>query len=265
MNFHNLLNEVYDNIFNFNNTNILVLFDKNNSVWLSYNSVLKSIGYSDIKKLKKRLDIDDKYFDSYENIYNQSKLNKIKADYQKPNEKMINEAGMYYLLEQSSKKVAKELSKKLFTEVLPELRKKGKFFMNTTEQKNMKKLTKKIKLYQKEINRTQKISHKNESGNGFIYILKIKTIQNGSNKTCYKIGYTSDLNKRLATYKTGNPDIELVYSENLKCDKTQLEKCILSLNTLKLLKNRTEVICNISLKEIKEEINDCKELLKKHS
>ena len=265
MSINDLLNEVYDNIFNFNNTNILVLFDKNNTIWLSYNNVLNSIGYKYNVIQKKRLNLDDKYFDSYINLYSQSKLNKINIKNQQPNEKMINEAGMYYLLSKSNKPLAKELSKKLFTEVLPELRKKGKFYMNTTEQKNMKKLTKMIKLYQKEINRTQKISHKDESGNGFIYVLKIKTIQNGSNKTCYKIGYTSDLNKRLATYKSGNPDVELVYNENLKCDKKQLEKCILSLNTLKLLKNRTEVICNTSLKEIKEEINDCKKLLKKHS
>lgn len=265
MNFHKLLDEVYDNIFNFNNINILVLFDKNNTIWLSYNSILRAIGYTDIKKLKKRLNIDDKYFDSYENIYNQSKLNKINMKNQQSNEKMINESGLYFLLSQSNKPLAKELSTKLFTEVLPELRKNGKFIMNTTERKYMKKLTKKIKLYQKELNRTHKNVHNNNTGNGFIYILKIKTILNGSNKTCYKIGYTIDLNKRLSTYKTGNPDVELVYSENLECDKKQLEKCILNLNALKLLKNRTEVICDTSLKKIITEIEDCKKLLKKHS
>ena len=265
MSINELLDKVYDNIYKFNNCNILLLFDKNNTIWLSYNNVLNAIGYSDIKKLKKRLNINDEYFDSYENIYHQSKLNKIKVDYQKPNEKMVNESGLYYLLSQSNKPLARELSIKLFTEVLPELRKNGKFIMNATEKKSMRKLTKKIKLYQKEFNKTRKITHNNDTGNGFIYILKIKTIQNGSNKICYKIGYTSDLNKRLATYKTGNPDVELLYSENLECDKKQLEKCILSLNTLKLLKNRTEVICDTSLKEIIAEIEDCKKLLKKHS
>lgn len=53
MSFHNLLEQFYNNIFSFNNTNILVLFDTNNTIWMSYNSILKSLGYNDIKKLKK--------------------------------------------------------------------------------------------------------------------------------------------------------------------------------------------------------------------
>lgn len=95
-------NELYECIhkvegypFNFNNANMRILFDKNNKPWLSYNDILKSLGYTDIKKLKKRLNIDDEFFSSYEKIYPQSKLNKIKLDYQKPNERFINESGIY--------------------------------------------------------------------------------------------------------------------------------------------------------------------------
>lgn len=259
-----ILDEIYNNIFKFNDTNISILFDKDNNIWLSFNSILKSLGYTDLKKLKKRLDINDTYFSTYENIYPQSKLNKIKLDYQKPNEKFINESGIYLLLSQSSKKGAKELSKILFTEVLPELRKRGKFILGKTEKQNMTKLTLKLKNYQKELMRTQKKSFPDKTGNGFIYVLKVNTIQNGSDKICYKIGYTSNLEKRLSTYKTGNPDIELVHQENLKCNKQQLEKCIMNLNILKRLKNKTEVICNVSLKKIQSEINDCKKLLEKY-
>ena len=50
MSFHNLLEQFYNNIFIFNNTKILVLFDKNNTIWMSYNSILKALGYNDIKK-----------------------------------------------------------------------------------------------------------------------------------------------------------------------------------------------------------------------
>lgn len=45
-----ILDDFYDNIFKFNDTDILVLFDKDNNVWLSYNSILKSLGYTDLKK-----------------------------------------------------------------------------------------------------------------------------------------------------------------------------------------------------------------------
>jgi len=153
----------------------------------------------------------------------------------------------------------------LFTDVLPEIRKTGKFALNTTERKNMNKLTQKLKNYQKESKRTRKHSFPNKTGKGFIYVLKVPTTKNGASKTCYKVGYTANLKKRLATYKTGNPDIELIHQENVECNKQQLEKCVINLNTLKLLRNKTEVICDVSLKEIIEEIADCKKLIEKHS
>ena len=264
MSLDKLLGEVYNNIFKFNNSDILLLFDKNNTIWLSFNSILKSIGYSNLKQYRNRLTLDDKYFSSYEIIYPQSKLNTIKIDYQKPNEKFINEAGLYLLLSKSNKPVANELSQLLFTDVLPEIRKTGKFALNTTERKNMNKLTQKLKNYQKESKRTLKQSFPDKTGKGFIYVLKVPTTKNGVGKTCYKVGYTANLEKRLSIYKTGNPDIELVHQDNVECNKKQLEKCILNLNTLKLLRNKTEVICDIPLKTIISEIEDCKKLLEKY-
>lgn len=107
MSLDKLLGQVYNNLFKFNDSDILLLFDKDNTIWLSFNSILKSIGYSDLKKYKQKVTLDDKYFSTYELIYPQSKLNTIKIAYQKPNEKFINEAGLYLLLSKSSKPVAK--------------------------------------------------------------------------------------------------------------------------------------------------------------
>ena len=98
-----LLDKVYDNIYKFNDTAILLLFDKNNTIWLSYNDVLNAIGYKYNVIQKKRLKLDEKYFDTYENLYPQSKLNKINLKNQQPIEKMINEAGIYELLRKSRK------------------------------------------------------------------------------------------------------------------------------------------------------------------
>lgn len=39
----------------------------------------------------------------------------------------------------------------------------------------------------------------------------------------------------------------------------------MNLNILKRLKNKTEVICDVSLEKIKEEIEDCEKLLEKNS
>ena len=89
-------------------------------------------------------------------------------------------------------------------------------------------------------------------------------MKDGKEEICYKIGYASNLNKRLESYKTGHPDIELVYQENVNVSKQQLEKCVLNLNILKRLSSKNEIICNKSLEEIKSEIQDCIKLIKKH-
>jgi prophage antirepressor-like protein len=264
MSISNLILDIYENQLKLNDCNILLLLDDTNSIWFSYNDILNALGYKDSKTQKKRLALDSKYFDTFKNILSKSNTDNYKklAPYHL---KMISESGLYVLLNRSNKTIAKELSERLFADVLPELRKKGKFILNTKDKKNMLTLTNKIKLYQQEIKRTKKQSYSNKTGKGFIYVIKVKTALDGKNKTCYKIGYTSNLEKRLSTYRTGNPDLELEYQENLKCNKKQLETCILNLNILKRLKNKTEIICDTPLKKIIEEIKDCKKLLEKHS
>jgi hypothetical protein len=174
------------------------------------------------------------------------------------------------VLNNSTKPLAKEFRDELFSNILPKLREDGEFKFNINDKAKLKKLTKKLQLIHKE--QTMKrltikryTEYINTSGKGFIYVLKVKTPHNGQEKDCYKIGYTANLEKRMATYKTGNPDIKLEHYENINCNKKQLEKCVINLNYLKLLKNKTEVICNVSLDKLKEEFNDCKQLLNKHS
>ena len=133
--------------------------------------------------------------------------------------------------------------------------------------KKLNKLTKKLELIQKEqsIKNTTTKKYNNTTGKGFIYILNAKALQNGKDKKCYKIGYASNLNERLDTYKTGHPDIELVHHENVNVSKKQLEKCVLNLNILKRLSSKSEIICDSPLKDIINEIKDCKKLISKYS
>lgn len=266
-----ILADVYNNTLKINDSDIIILFDDSNNLWFSYNDVLQSLGYNHLKIQRQRLNLDKKYFNTFKNIYSSSAQNQLDKNTVSHRHKMISEEGLYILLNQSNKPIAKQLSAKLSSEVLPNLRKTGKYIIKGKEKQEIKKLNEKlrlkshkIRLYQKELKRTVKQSHTNNTGNGFIYIIKVKTVHNGVEKICHKIGYTSNLEKRLATYKTGNPDVELVHSENLHCNKKQLESCVINLNILKLLKNKTEVICDVQLKKILEELEDCKALLEKH-
>lgn len=258
-----LVADAYNNLLKLNNIEIIILFDDANNVWLSYNELLNALGYKDAKTQKRRISLDNKYFDTFKNIYSKSSLNKFDKNKVSHRLKMINESGLYILLYKSNKDIAKKLAEKFFSEVLPELRKTGKYILDKSDSKYKKQITKKIQLYQQELKRTRKYTYTNKTGKGFIYVIKIKTSQDGKEKKCYKIGYTANLEKRMATYKTGNPDIELEHYENINCNKKQLEKCIINLNILKLLKNKTEVICDTPLEKIKNEIEECKKLINK--
>ena len=103
MSISSLVTNIYDNILKFNNINIIVLFDESNNIWFSYNNILNSINYKDAKTQKKRFNLEDKFFDTYENIYKKSKSNKQNNNIQ-PATKMINESGVYLLLSKSNKK-----------------------------------------------------------------------------------------------------------------------------------------------------------------
>lgn len=104
-----IITDIYENIIKINNVNIIILFDDNNNIWFFYNGILESIGYIDIKKKKMRLQLDDKYFDTYENIYSKSSANKDVKTSIHPHTKMINEPGLYLLLSKSNKELAKKL------------------------------------------------------------------------------------------------------------------------------------------------------------
>ena len=86
-----------------------VIYDSMCNIWISYNCILRILGYTDLKKNKHRFNISNDWFNSFENIFKHSDLNTIKPDYQKPTEKYINKNGVYLLLYKSNKPKAKTL------------------------------------------------------------------------------------------------------------------------------------------------------------
>ena len=259
-----LIIKLFDNLITLNNIDIAIFYDKNKKIWFSLRDIFNALGYKNIKAEIKRLDINEKHITNYINLRDNLIINKnIKIrTHLHPQLKFVDEAGIYIILNKSTKPIAKEFQDELFSNILPKLREDGQYKFNSNDRKKLKKLKHKLTLIRKEqlIKRltTKKYSKYNISGKGFIYILKVKIIKDGVEKICYKIGYTTDLNKRLDSYKTGHPDIELVYQENVNVNKKQLEKCVLSLNILKRLSNKSEIICNSSLEDIIKEIKRCK-------
>ena len=267
MSLSSLIVDIYQNIIDINGNKILVITDNDNKIWFSLRQIFKILDYKHARIEVQRIEIDDKEILTLEKLFKNvsSKYHIEYNNYIRSYMKMISEAGLFMLLDKSEKPKALELKRLLYTDVLPSIRKTGKFSVNSEDKAKLKKLTKRLHLIQKEQSIHSKIKKKynNVSGKGFIYILKIKIMKEGNLEICYKIGYATDLTKRLATYKTGNPDIELVYQENVNVSKKELEKCVLNLNILKRLSSKNEIICNKPLKDIIEEIKECKKFINK--
>jgi prophage antirepressor-like protein len=263
-----LIVDIFENIIKINNTNILIILDKNKNIWFSLGHLFKALEYKNIRAEIKRVQVEDKEIITLQDLMkNVDDANKI--DYTndvQPHMKMISECGVFIILDKSEKPIAVEIRKLLNKDVLPSLRKNGKYEVSKEDKKKIKSLKVKINKIVKmtKIHNKTNTKYIDVTTKGFIYVLKVKALQDGTEKQCYKIGYTANLNKRLKTYKTGNPDVELVHQENVNCNKKQLEQCVLNLNILKKLSSKNEIICNSSLKEIKEELDDCKKLIAKH-
>jgi prophage antirepressor-like protein len=270
MSISTILVEIFDNIIRLNGMDIIVLFDKSKNIWFSLSNILKALEYKTYRDEIKDIKLNDEYISTYSNIFKHKSIHNNNIKNVQPHMKMISEAGLYLLLNKSRKPYAQQLKTELYTKVLPSIRKTGEYKVDSSDKLKLKKLTKKLELIQKEqsmkrLTTKQYTKYINSSKKGFIYILKVKMLKKGIEKICYKIGYTSDLNKRLESYKTGHPDIELVHQENVNVNKKQLEKCVLNLNILKRLQNNNEIICDSSLEEIINEIKDCKKLISKYS
>jgi prophage antirepressor-like protein len=271
MSLGNLIIDIYQNIININGNKILVLIDKNKKIWFALRQIFSLLEYKNVKQELKRIEINENEILSLNELLKIiPNENKIEYNNMQPHMKMVSESGLFMLLDKSKKSKAIALKRILYTEVLPSIRKTGEYKVNKEDKVKLKKLTKRIQLINKEqsmkrLTSKRYIEYKNTSGKGFIYVLKVKTLINGIIKICYKIGYATNLNKRLETYKTGHPDIELVYQENVNVSKKQLEKCVLNLNIMKRLSTKNEIICDSNLEEIKNEIKDCKTLIDKYN
>jgi hypothetical protein len=174
-----------------------------------------------------------------------------------PNAIFINESDLYQLLSNSTKPVATKFRDELFIDILPSIRKTGIYKLKAKDNIKLKKLNK--KLTHKIIKIEEEIDYYEDkhlykpTNNSYIYILK----KNIGTKKCYKIGYTDDIMKRIAIYKTGKTNIELIYYIAINFDGKQTEDCIKNTNILHKLKRKTDDLCFLTLKQLKNSIIIC--------
>jgi prophage antirepressor-like protein len=129
---NNINNNSVNNIDNTNSVNNIIItylqskninffYDKNKKIWFSLRDVFNSLDYKNIKAEIKRLDIEDKHITDYKHLHsnlinnntnNNNNTTKTRSHLH-PQLKLIDEAGLYIVLNNSTKPLAKEFRYKL--------------------------------------------------------------------------------------------------------------------------------------------------------
>ena len=100
--------------------------------------VFKALGYKDIKKEIKRLEINDEHITSLGKILQNPEYTNSNLETKRhPQTVMIDEPGIYVLLDKSTKPIAKQFRNELSNDILPELREKGSYSFNPKEKQKL--------------------------------------------------------------------------------------------------------------------------------
>jgi prophage antirepressor-like protein len=254
----NTIIDLYNKLLVYNKNNISFIIDTTNIIWFRIADVTNILEYKSRKDVIKSM-IDKKYRKALRDIETNQEIDRIQ-----PNTIYITENGLYKLLIKSKMKVAEKFQEWLVEDALPKLRQHGKYEIDTKTQAKIKKLNNKILLLTKSNKKLKQNMVKNKYPKGMhFYVLK--------DEGKYKIGYSKDLTKRLATYNTGKANKAIYsYYKKTECAK-EIEECMKAiLNEFIYKSNKEFYNCSLSkiLKELRkcfkleENCKDCKDIQK---
>ena len=236
--------DIFNNLLKYNQEEIFIVVDKNNQIWFKLKDIVKLLGYNDHSRTVSRINISNKF--KFKDI-KVLPLMAVPLNFQ-PSTIFIDESGLYKLLTNSKKELAQKFRDDVFSNILPSIRKTGKYNINNKD---------KIKELNKEI-----IDLKNNQRNikypigKAIYIIK-KVI---NNKKYYKLGRTKDLNKRLKVYNTGNPN-KTLFKYYCLIEDNSIDKCIKTVfKNKEFIKNKEYYVT--TMKQIINVINKCDKRIK---
>jgi len=176
----------------------------------------------------------------------------------------INESGLYEVLSLSTKPLAKTFMTKYFKEIMPEIRKSGKYIVNENDKKKIKKINEKLENYKQELTYYNEKYQFVPSKNGYFYIMSDTKIDNGKKTNCYKFGFSLNMNERIKNYKVGNFMSKLLCYIPIIVDGHKLENILKNKLYPHLTKLNTETICYMSLDNLKNEIMNAINFLSEH-
>jgi prophage antirepressor-like protein len=252
--------DIFNKILNYEDKQIKIIFDSNGDIWFGLRDILKVLDYINLDKAIHK--ISKQYKKKYKDLRVCPRGHTLSKN-QQPNTIFINESGLYQILSNSTKPIAKLFMNKYFTEIMPQIRKFGKYEVSKEEMKKIKNLNEKIDNYKQELSHFEKKEYE-KSKNGYFYISEDITIHKGKELKCFKIAYCKDIQQRMSVYKVGHYKHKLLIYIPIVLDGKQLENCVKTKMRLHLKKIGSDTLCFTSLKKLKDEINSCNNFIKDH-
>ena len=244
----NTIIDLYNKILVYNKNNISFIIDNTNIIWFRLADITNILKYKSRKDVIRDM-IDKKYRKHLRDIVTTQEIDRTQSD-----TIYITESGLYKLVIRSKMKIAEKFQEWIVEDALPKLRKYGFYEVDTKTQIKIKNLNHKISLLTKSNKKLKQNMTKNKYPKGmYFYVLK--------DDSMYKIGYTKDLTKRLATYNTGKANKAIYsYYKKSECAK-EIEECMKALLNDYIYKSDKEFY-NCSLNKILIEVRKCFKLEK---
>lgn len=244
--------EIFNEILKLNNNDIVIIYDNEGFIWFGLRDIIKALEYNNYKKANSQLVINKNNIKIYSKIHGTPPGVPSKGTH--PHKRFVNESGLYELLSKSTKPLARLFMDKYFTDIMPQLRKHGKYILNMKDKNKTTNINNELK--------QEVIELKNNLRNivypiGPALYLIIKIVHH---KKYYKIGTTNNLNKRLKVYNTSLPN-KIFYDYFIMLKNKNIDGCIKNImKNEEFIKNKEYYLTKLS--RILEFIKSCEKSIK---
>lgn len=211
--------DLYAEILTFDNKQVVMIIDNKNNPWFLGKHIGELLEYKNSTEII-RTRISSKYKKEYGELQKYSKYN-----YPLQRQTIfINESGLYELLNSSRMDLAKEFKNWLNEEVIPQIRKEGKYEASKSIKQQIAELNNKIVAQKQQIMILENNNSKPQyPKGGHIYVIQPPS---KTKDKLYKIGKSNDLEKRMKTYNTSYPDRVISIFEMKVDNPEKVERCI---------------------------------------
>jgi prophage antirepressor-like protein len=246
--------DIYNGILRYDNNDIVVVIDDDYNVWFYAKQILNILKYKNSNNILGFF-VDPVDRTTYGSIKQFSKYKYNVQDHTI----FINEPGLYGLILRSKKKEATQFKKWIVGDVIPSIRKTGKYTMNEKNKNDMENLNAQLDNYKKRVMVLENNQKKEKyPDGGYIYIVKPN---NTEKDDLYKIGKVDEkLGKRMNTYNTALPDKVFVVDKVKVNSPIAVELCVKSFLYEYRYRNNKEYY-QLDVKSIIKVIHMCNDMI----